>query len=296
MKFTDKKIKEGLQNIGTAVRIEGNACKDMRAFLLSKAYEDKRSELVLKEKIKTVRDWMGLNWVTVRVATISMIVLSVIGGSISTVSASLQSLPGDFLFPVKITTEKIQIAFKTNEDSKTKLKVEFAGRRLEEAKVIIESESPEREERAVLAMANFKTQIENIQKDMASAEPKVMAETAKMVVKRTNEYQETINKAIQDMPAIKENAEMVSNTIVEMNAEAEKVAIKVIENMDDANVVENEKIVVETESAVEEIMETVKNDKKPIAVSNVVVPQDSEESFKIELQMIEERDPDEIRF
>lgn len=262
MKFTDKKIKEGLHNFGTAVRMDGNACKEMRAFLLSKAYEDKRGEIVFKEKVRALRDWMGLNWVSVRVATIGMIVLSVLGGSITTVSASLTSLPGDFLFSVKRTTEKIQVAMTTDENSKTKLKMEFAGRRIEEAKTIMLSENPEKEAKVVLAMANFKTQIDNIKEDMANVAPS-------------------------------EATEAVASSITELNTEAEKIAntVEFVENDSEGN---------SASGTVEEVvvlMEQTVTSTEIMAVRPAqAIINDSEESFGIQLQMIEEEDPDRIEF
>jgi hypothetical protein len=261
MKFTDKKIKEGLQNFGNAVRMNGNACKEMRAFILLKAYEDKRSEIVLKDKIKAVRDWMGFNWVSVRIATIGMIVLSVLGGSITTVSASLTSLPGDFLFPVKRTTEKLQVAMQSDGNSKTKLKMEFAGRRLEEAKTIMQSENPEKEAMVVLAMANFKTQIDNIKEDLANVAPS-------------------------------EATKAVTETIVELSTEAEKIT-NTVELVETSIVENNASSTLEENIALTDgITATETMAIKPLPA----IMEDSEESFGIQLQMIEDEDKDRIEF
>lgn len=298
MEFTDKKIKEGLQNIGGVIGMDKNASKEMREFILSKIHEDRRgrsesseSEVVFKDKIRVVRDWMGLNWVSVRIATIVMIVLSVFGGSITTVSASLQSLPGDFLFPVKRTAEKIQVALKTDENSRTKLKMEFAGRRLEEAKTIMKSKNtePEKEAKVALAIENFKMQIDNIKEDLANSETRDAGETAKMVAEKADEYQKTINRAIQDMPAVKENAEIATNTILELNAEAGKIAtiINIEEHAATGSLFKEGGIKKSAESIVKNAITVTKK---------VEAPEDSTESFKVELQMIEDGNPDSIQF
>lgn len=260
MKFTNKKIEESLQNIGSDVRMEGNAYKEMRAFLLSKVCEDKRNEMVLKEKIKIARDWMGLNWVSVRVATIGIVVLSVLGGSITTVSASLQSLPGDFLFPIKRTTEKLQVAIAKDENSKTKLKMEFAGRRLEEAKKIMQNENTEKEAKeakVVLAMANFKTQIDSIKEYMANVAPS-------------------------------EETESVSSSITELNTEAEKIA--------EANASGAPK----QDATTTEVFPVADDAREAVNIKTLPIPikssEDSEESFEIKLQMIEEENPMRIEF
>lgn len=294
MEFTDKKIKEGLRNIGGIIRMDKNASKEMREFLLSKIHEDRRSrsessEVVFKDKIRVVRDWMGLNWVSVRIATIVMIVLSVFGGSITTVSASLQSLPGDFLFPVKRTAEKIQVALKTDENSRTKLKMEFAGRRLEEAKTIMKSKNtePEKEAKVALAIENFKMQIDNIKEDLANSETRDAGETAKMVAEKADEYQTTINQAIQDMPAVRENAEIAANTILELNVEAGKITTIINEEHAATSSPKEEEIQKSAEYVVKDIITVTKK---------VEAIEDSTESFKVELQMIEDGNPDNIQF
>jgi hypothetical protein len=235
----------------------------MRAFILSKAYEDKISgEMIFRDKVRAARDWMGLNWVSVRVATVCMIVLSVLGGSITTVSAALKSLPGDFLFPVKITTEKIQVALKSDEAERTKLKVEFAGRRIAEAKEIIQSENPKKEARVVLAMANFKTQIDNIKEDLAKVAPS-------------------------------EATEAVTNTMVELNTEAEKIA-NTVEPVETAVVENNASSTLEENVALTE--EVATSTEIVVVKPTQTIIDDSEESFEIRLQMIEEEDPMRIEF
>lgn len=64
--------------------------------------------------------------------TIILVVALALGGGIAAVNAAFDSLPGDALYPVKLTTEKVQLALNFNDSAKTALEIEFAGRRIDE--------------------------------------------------------------------------------------------------------------------------------------------------------------------
>jgi len=56
----------------------------------------------------------------------------VVGGGLSTTNASFDSLPGDTMYPIKLSIEHLQLSFAADDAQRAKLQVEFAGRRLEE--------------------------------------------------------------------------------------------------------------------------------------------------------------------
>ncbi len=65
-------------------------------------------------------------------------IIVVIGMLNSTAVAAQNSIPGETLYPVKRTVEKIQLTLATNEVSKTEVQIKHAENRLKEAKAIVE--------------------------------------------------------------------------------------------------------------------------------------------------------------
>lgn len=61
----------------------------------------------------------------------------VMGGGLATASAHYDVMPGDFLFPVEVATEKAQIFLAGNSRAKESLRIKFAEKRLEEVKTLI---------------------------------------------------------------------------------------------------------------------------------------------------------------
>lgn len=76
------------------------------------------------------RDWQR-RWV---VAMTVILVILVVGGG--TITASANSLPGDVLYPVKTTTEKVQAFFTFGEGARTSLHIRLAERRLREMELL----------------------------------------------------------------------------------------------------------------------------------------------------------------
>ncbi|MBI2099201.1 hypothetical protein HYT45_02160 [Candidatus Uhrbacteria bacterium] len=77
-----------------------------------------------------------------RVASVIVLVGGIVfGSSVTTVSASLNSVPGDLLYPLKRITEEAQVRLTSNAEAKAELHIEFAGRRVQEVSKITDSNS-----------------------------------------------------------------------------------------------------------------------------------------------------------
>ncbi|RJQ40696.1 MAG: hypothetical protein C4555_01120 [Dehalococcoidia bacterium] len=72
------------------------------------------------------------NGIRVPVAVL-LAVFAVAGSGVTIAYASQSSLPGEVLYPVKISSENVRLAFTVTPESKAKLNLELAGRRVEEA-------------------------------------------------------------------------------------------------------------------------------------------------------------------
>jgi hypothetical protein len=69
-------------------------------------------------------------------ASIAVLILLVIGGGIFSISAASEATPGSFLYTIKLIGEKTQFALTPDQESKVKLSVSFAERRVAEMAVI----------------------------------------------------------------------------------------------------------------------------------------------------------------
>lgn len=102
------------------------------------------------------------------VGVVILISALILGGSIVTVSASQSSLPGDYLYSVKITGEKVQTTLLTNPQDKLALEIKFANRRLAEIQQVNQgTESTDQKRLRVTKAADALTQnLKNIQNNL----------------------------------------------------------------------------------------------------------------------------------
>lgn len=73
------------------------------------------------------------------IATLIVILSLLFGGSGATAVAAQASLPGDFLYPVKILSEDVRLELATQPESQVKLALKFAASRFEEIQSLIEA-------------------------------------------------------------------------------------------------------------------------------------------------------------
>src|SRR3989344_9392593 len=72
-----------------------------------------------------------------------LLIFFIFSASVGAAFASQDALPGELLYPVKIVTEKIELAVTKDEIKKTELHLEFAAKRLNEAGQIMERNGTE---------------------------------------------------------------------------------------------------------------------------------------------------------
>ena len=65
-------------------------------------------------------------------AALVLVVMIALGGSVASVGATLGSLPGDTLYPVKRTIENVQIVFSPSDEGKARIHLALASRRADE--------------------------------------------------------------------------------------------------------------------------------------------------------------------
>jgi hypothetical protein len=171
-------------------------------------------------------------------AIVASLVL-IFGGWVATVNASFGSLPGDFLYPVKLATERVQLTLAATSEQKARLHTEFAGRRLDEVIEISSSSVEGKVEKVRGAVESFKesiTSATNAVSDIATSSPESAAAIAIAVDQKmevmasvlsieevnenaTEEHSEQIAEAQSSVAA---SDHSLTETIVSSNETAQK--------------------------------------------------------------------------
>lgn len=121
-------------------------------------------------------------------ATLS-IFAALLGGSFASVSAAERSLPGDFLYPIKIAGEQTRLAFTQDKADRVRLKAEFVDRRVDEIRTIVNTPSKNDGNRVRDAAIVLKRDLDTMKNQLkevnrGAAAPKA-AELAKLVDQKT---------------------------------------------------------------------------------------------------------------
>ena len=168
--MSDKELLRKIQLL-KSLRVGGEPSRDFvarnREILMMQAQNsiDAKERPAATVNLRDLRQFVSslvpanLNRFILRPALVVFLAFGVItSGWIASVSASLNSLPGDTLYSLKIATEKAQLVFVSG-DNEARLQVELAGRRMEEVSKISENQMPGKEELMGIAVANFNDQM-----------------------------------------------------------------------------------------------------------------------------------------
>lgn len=101
------------------------------------------------------------------VAISALLVVMVLGGWITSVNASLSTVPGDTFYSVKLATERAQLTLSSG-SARNRLHAEFANRRLNEVAVLAASDDQKKSEHLQVALSGYSKQIEAV-KDTINA-------------------------------------------------------------------------------------------------------------------------------
>jgi len=170
----------------------------------------------------------------VRMGVIVCLVLGVVfGGSIFTVSAARNSLPGDLLYNVKIAKEKVHIAITPQPEVKVKLKLSFAENRLKEANELVNKIKDKDGQKIAQTMENFQKEIEEAEKYLAELKKKAkeeekvkIKETVKEINLKTKKY-EVVLTQLKEKPFLEEDVVDKVDTALFSNRKLAMVAKKV---------------------------------------------------------------------
>ncbi len=166
------------------------------------------------------------------IATLSILTIA-FGGSIASVSAAEQSLPGDFLYSLKLATEQARLALTSETDEKLKLKLEFTSRRGAELKSVASSDGPEKPERIIQAAEILKRDLDTVKQQLddvkTDQQPDRVVAAAKLVDQKSAEIVQTLQESKADLAA------GAKEKVTEAQAAAADTSVKAIEVLVEQN-------------------------------------------------------------
>jgi hypothetical protein len=110
-------------------------------------------------------------------------------GWVLTVNAAFNSVPGDFLYPVKLATERVQLTLASTEQ-RARLHTEFASRRLDEVLEIASSSREGKDVRVREAINGFKSEIASASEELGNiTSVEVATDVAIAVDRKVDEYE-----------------------------------------------------------------------------------------------------------
>lgn len=160
-------------------------------------------------------------------------IVTLFGGSLFSVSAAEQSLPGDFLYSVKLATEQARLAIAKDSKDKVKLKTEFTERRVDEMKKVMAAPDPDKKEKVIKTAEALKRDMNTIKQQLGDmrgkAEVQAIKDTAKMIDQKTNAVVQALQDSKQEMSP-EEKAK-----ITEAQEAASSASVKAIEVLADVH-------------------------------------------------------------
>lgn len=176
-----------------------------------------------------------LNFVAKPVGIVTIALFAVITSGIYSVNASRGSLPGDMLYSVKLTSEKVQVTLAISEEKQTQKHLDFANERANEIEKIIQQEKDpvKKQEQIFIAADNLKKEMDHAQVKMEEIKVKVQEKekTQKVleVIKRIDQQSEELSDKLNEQKdQVTENKESVKKINEAVNA-ANKTGIKAVE-------------------------------------------------------------------
>lgn len=192
-KFVIKKIKELKK-----VEPDSSWLSKQKSFLLSEISQNQE----IKRKPSLVLPLFNFNILKILkpsfAIALAVIVLLSSFGTFGLISASQNSLPGDFLYPVKTAFEQTQLTLTPGEVSKTKLSIKFANQRMDEFTQLLDKpDKPDKKENLEKTVQKFTAQMVSVEESIGKLKEKnaeKAAEVAELIKKQAPILEEILTK------------------------------------------------------------------------------------------------------
>ncbi len=148
------------------------------------------------------------------------------------VNASRASLPGDFLYPVKLTSEKVKVGFTVAGEKQAELHVQFAEERVNEIEKVSanEIELSKKKDKIKVAVDGLKKELVKAQdtldkaKDNTQQKAQNVVDSAKKVDQKATELNEKIKKTKEGLSEDQE----ITEALTEAEEAVEKTSVKAV--------------------------------------------------------------------
>ncbi len=166
---------------------------------------------------------MAQNFFRQPIGTLLLVLLLVAGGGVLKVKTD-SSLPGDWLYPLKRGTEKLQVALIFNPRQKSIVRLELADRRIQELNEVISSEEAD-PYRIKEAIDNFRADFTPLNQELAFSQASNLFLVEK-VENKTQEFQQVLSQVSQKgNPTVKKDAQKALQEVKQVKEKA-LVALK----------------------------------------------------------------------
>lgn len=161
------------------------------------------------------------------------VIVTLLGGSLFSVSAAEQSLPGDFLYSVKLATEQARLAMAKDSKDKVKLKTEFTERRVDEMKKVIAAPDVNKKEKVIQTAEVLKRDMDTIKQQLGDMQGEAGAQDIKDTAKMIDQKTSAVVQALQDSKLEMSPEEKAK--ITEAQEAASSASVKAIEILADTH-------------------------------------------------------------
>lgn len=179
----------------------------------------------------TWRDWLEFyiwDFTHVMLKPIGAVAFSVllfVGGWLGVANASLGTLPGDQLYPVKLGMERVQMMLTTSNTQKAQLRMEFTSRRLEEMVALAASGKQSDISQIAMAVDRVKQDVADIKSDLKTDSSAQSTELARAVGRKADVYTSTVTSSASTLPP---DVQTQVNEVKTMISETKEQAVEVI--------------------------------------------------------------------
>ncbi len=159
-------------------------------------------------------------------------VMIILGAWIAGVNATKNSLPGDFWYGVKLTSERFQVNFALNDEKKANLEMQFADRRLDEIIKLINNNEEEKEKDLEMPLRKFQESMTNVKSSLAKLEMTDKEKAVKMaeiIDEKTKGYTEALEGQQKTMPELAQDTEKAISASKSMGNKALSLIVEQFE-------------------------------------------------------------------
>lgn len=161
----------------------------------------------------------------------------VTGGSIVSVSAAEQALPGDFFYPIKLVQEQTQLILTKSKSEKLKLKTGFVERRVREIQAMAASNEPKKGERIKAAAESLRQDLDTVKNQLTDVSNQKennesvtqVVEVVKLVDQKSAEVVANLKDAKSGIP------EEAQNKVTEVETAAVATGVKAVQVLIDSH-------------------------------------------------------------